>query len=119
MECDQWDQKHIEGMCGHTAQGCNSGQHCTFCHLPHVQPCNRSSNRPCRSKRPHCKTFLSLIADIAEGGNNVQVLQVAHNVACQSPYMQGMLQKHVQLPGRDQQPVPCDEHNPTVEAGSE
>jgi len=117
-------ENHIEGTCRpchyvHAARGCASGQDCTFCHLPHVQASNRSRNRPCKKKREQCKKILDLVSNIAESGNNAQVLQVVQNVACQSAYMQNMLQKSVQLPGQDQEPVPGDEHNPAVEAGSE
>jgi len=116
-------ERHSEGTCKpchyvHTSRGCNSGQDCTFCHLPHVQTSNKGGNRPCKSKREQCRKILGLIGQIAESGENAQVLQVYENVACQSTYMQGMLQKHWNS-GRDQQQAPGEEHKPTVEDGSE
>jgi len=86
-------QGHAEGTCKpcsfvHSSLGCNLGQSCTFCHLPHVQCHNQNKNRPSKVKRAHCKRlakdFEMLFGDKPE---------LLNDVASQSSYMRKVMSK--------------------------
>jgi len=93
---------HAEGCCKpchyvHIGEGCVKGASCEFCHLPHLR---KNKARPCKTKRQHCKRFVTALANIADvqpgrfragmeaaGANNPQVRELL--LACDASNTQG------------------------------
>lgn len=88
---------HGKGKCrachyAHTKQGCSKGVDCTFCHLPHTK---KGSSKPAKSKRLHCQQFFSRMEEM-RSTNPKQFLAALHAASTRSPYLQCLLERHLQ-----------------------